>query len=188
MRRGLSVLLTILMCGCVAYIGSKTTTKETEVETKEIIETQELKALTYEDYSRLYTLKQDVRTTNESIVELSQSDAWLLMQIARSEAGTDEEAQMWVMRVILNRLADGNFGDSIYEIISATGQFEVFSNGSYKTADIEPSTHYALAQIEGGWDETQNALYFEASTNTSKSWHSQNRTLITEISGQRYYK
>ena len=42
--------------------------------------------------------------------------------------------------------------------------------------------------IEGGWNETNGALYWEANTNSSDSWHKQNLTFIKEVEGNLYYK
>ena len=144
--------------------------------------------LTDAEFSELYTLRAEEPCESERIVELSYEDALLIMQIAAAEAGDDLDGQEWTMRVILNRLEDGSFGGSIREIVSAPGQFEVYKSGRYLTTDIYTSTHLALAAIEGGWDESQGALYFEASSNSDHSWHKKNREFIAEISGQRYYK
>ena len=46
----------------------------------------------------------------------------------------------------------------------------------------------ALAMVEQGIDNSQGAIYYEASTNSSQSWHCQNREFLFEAYGQRYYK
>lgn len=185
MKRAIAMLFLLLMLLLVALSSTKKE-KEREKEPQEPIETVQI--LTDKDFEKLYSYKQDIRKHDPKIVELFQSDAWLMMQIARSEGGSTLIGQLWVMRVILNRLENGNFGDSIYEIVSADNQFEVFSNGSYKDAEINANTHLALALIEGGWDETDNALYFESTSNSDESWHKLNRTFVKEVEGNRYYK
>ena len=159
-----------------------------EVAEIEVTEEKEIVYLSADDFAELYKLRPEAREENSSIVELSYNDALLLMKVTAAEAGDDLEGEKWTMRVILNRLEDGNFGSSISEIVSAPGQFEVYSSGRYKTTDIYVSTHLALAEIEEGWDESQGALYFEASSNSDHSWHKENRIFIAEISGQRYYR
>ena len=150
---------------------------------EEVVET---KILTDDELSKLYTCQDDIG--EDRTVEFCFEDAQLLMQIARAEGGESLEGQKWVMGVILNRLNDGTFGDSIYKIVSAKGQFEVFSSGAYKKADVNTNSHLALAEIESGWNETEGALYFESSCNSSKSWHKQNRTFIREVDGNIYYR
>ena len=56
-------------------------------EQENIIDTKEVNVLTNEDYSKLYTLRNDERKSNTEIVELDQEDAWLLMQLAVHETG-----------------------------------------------------------------------------------------------------
>lgn len=157
--------------------------KEKEIE---IIETQELRTLTKEDYEKLYTLKDDVRKTDDRIVELSQSDAWLLMQVARSEGGKTLQGQLWVMRSIYNRYVQG-FG-SIWEILNADNQYAVVTSGVYKNAEINENTHLALALLESGYDPTDGAIFFESTSNSNHSWHKQNLTFVEEVEGNLFYK
>lgn len=160
--------------------------KEKEVE---VIETQELRTLTKEDYEKLYTLKDDVRKTDDRIVELSQSDAWLLMQIARSEGGKTLQGQLWVMGVLLNRINSEDFPNTLYEVVSQDNpiQFEVYKTGKYKEAELEPSSHLALAMIEKGINPTNGAIWFEATSNSDYSWHKQ-KEFVAEVEGNLYYK
>ena len=148
---------------------------------QDVIETIETEI----DYSLLYSYKEDVR--NDTCLELSVEDATLLMQIARSEGGETLEGQLWVMGVILNRLNNEQFPNTIKEIVSQTGQFEVYTSGGYLKADVNINSHLALAEIEKGNNPTQGALYFEANTNSDNSWH-KSRTFIKEVTGNRYYK
>lgn len=189
MRKAIGVILTMLMiCDLlhVAYeVRLQQSKKEEVTPKKEIVETVEY--LSEEELSKLYSYKQDIRKTDENIIELDIEDAVLLMQIARSEGGDSLEGQLWVMSVVINRLQDGDFGDSIVEIVSADRQFEVYSNRAYLTAELNANSHIALAMLEAGKRPNKEALYFEASSNTSNSWHSQNLSLIKEIEGQRYY-
>ena len=104
-----------------------------ENEEIEIIETQELRTLTKEDYEKLYSCKQDVRKTDEKIVEFSQFEAWLMMLIARSEGGKTLQGQLWVMGVLLNRINSEDFPNTLYEVVTQDNpiQFEVYKTGKY---------------------------------------------------------
>lgn len=157
------------------------TPKAIETETIPIVFTDDLLPL-------LHITTQDIRKQNPSIIEVNQVDAQLLMKIARAEGGPTLDGQLWSMRTIFNRLSNGSFGNSIWEIISGDGQFDVFINGSYINADVNANTHIALAMIEGGWDETQGALYWRAEKGSKDSWHERNLTYIATIEGNVYYK
>lgn len=186
---GTAALLSAVVLSAPKEVPEIATEVVTEVPTEiQIIETKQIDYLTDEELSLLYTCKPDIRKEDPNIVTLSQNDAWLLMQVARAEAGDDLLGELWSMRVIINRLYDERFPDSIKEIVSSTGQFEVYSTGSYKQAEINETTHYALACIEGGWNETDGAVYFESSSNGDDSWHKRNLDFVAEVNGQRYYK
>ena len=147
--------------------------------------------LTQEDLSQLYTLKTDGRLINTQIIQLTYDEAQMLMKVGRAEGGPTLEGQLWAMRTIINRLYDNRFPNNVYDIITQhddTWQFEVVKTGVYKEAELNSNSHIALAMIEGGWDKTQGALFFEASSNTENSWHAKNLTFIKEVEGQRYYK
>lgn len=133
----------------------------------------------------------DNSNMNLSIVELDFEDAQLLMKIAWSEAGNQGiEGQLVIMNVVMNRVADKNFPntvkDVIYQKLGNHYQFSVIGNGVFQNAEPTNETHLALAELESGKDISQGALYFEASE--GKSWHRKNRTFLFENYGQRFYK
>lgn len=144
--------------------------------------------LTDEQLSQLYTLKPEKRLTNTEILEFSYDDAQLLLAVGRTEGGPTLLGQLWAIRTIINRVQSDDFPNTVEEVIHQEGQFEVIDNGMWENADINSDTHIALAMIEGGWDETQGALYWEANSNTENSWHATHLEFIAEIEGNRYYK
>lgn len=181
---GLGMCL-LMLAGCVSV--SDVDEEEIEEESQEVVVTQTIEYLSDADFSQLYTCKQDIRKEDDSIVELSESDAYLLMQVARNEGGTSLQGQQWVMRTILNRL-DADWADSLWGILTMDGQFEVVTNGSYKNVDLNPESHLALASIESGWNETDGALYWESNSNSDESWHKKNLTFIKEVDGNLFYR
>lgn len=188
MKRVWAIVLTgIMTVGMIMVSLPKEEVKEVP-QSKKAIETE-----TYHtdiDYSLLYSLEEETR--KEDIVDLTQSEAQLLMKVSRAEGGESLEGQLWTMRTLLNRVEsdepDFQSVNSIGEVIFQKGQFEVVSKGLYENADVNVNTHLALALCESGWNETQGALWFEASSNTSNSWHKRNLTFIKEVDGQRYYR
>ena len=135
--------------------------------------------------------QQNSYVSEPEIVELDFDEAQLLMKLAWSEAGNQGiKGQLAVMNVVMNRVADENFPDTVEEVIyqklGKYYQFTVVGNGVFKNAEPTEETHLALAELESGEDISQGALYFEAPT--KKSWHKKNRTFLFEDYGHRFYK
>lgn len=144
--------------------------------------------LTQEELSQLYTLKFNDKYIDTQIQEFSYEDCQLLLKVGRTEGGPTLLGQLWTIRTIINRVYSPEFPDNVWDVISQDKQFKVVETGIYEDAEINSDSHMALAMIESGWDETQGALYFESSSNTSNSWHVTHKQFIKEVEGQRYYK
>lgn len=101
-------------------------------------------------------------------VEVSYEDAQCLMKIAEAEAGNQGvDGMALVMRVVLNRVEDEDFPDTVYEVISQTGQFESFVKGYYNIAEPSLECHEALAEIETGLFDDDTVIAFEITGNRS---------------------
>lgn len=158
-------------------------TSETTI--AEIVETEVKDVLTEYDYAQLYSYKEQEYT--DTCLTVTVDEAALLMKVARSEGGDTKEGQLWIMGVILNRLNDDRFPNTIEKVISQTGQFEVYRTGVYKNADVNANSHLALADLESGINPTQGAVWFESNTNSDHSWHKK-KEFIAEVEGNRFYK
>lgn len=159
---------------------------------KEVTTLSETNDIVCYDQSNLQNtyISRTIENTNE-IVELDIEDAQLLMKLAWSEAGNQGiEGQLVIMNVVMNRVADENFPntieDVIYQKLGNHYQFTVVGNGVFKNAEPTEETHLALAELESGKDISQGALFFEAST--KKSWHKNHREFLFEDYGHRFYK
>jgi len=141
--------------------------------------------LSDKDFQQLYSLKE--QPINDTCPCFTYEECQMLMKIARSEGGTDLKAQALIMRVVLNRIASDDFPNTIKGVVFEDNQFSAVSDGNYDSADVNANSHLALAEIEKGWDESDGALYFEA-TWLEDSWQSQNKEFLFEYSGTRYYK
>lgn len=155
--------------------------------------------LTSNELSTLYSYDNNwtiVSTNITDIVEIDYNEAQLFMKICRAEGGDGLLGQLWVMRVIINRVNSDVFPNTITEVITDTScgiQFETYVTGTYEDAEINANSHMALAMLESGWDETDGALYFESTSNSDNSWHAKQckkGTLqyIKEVEGNKYYK
>ena len=115
-------------------------------------------------------------------------DAYRLAKIAMAEAESeDTEGKALVMLVVLNRVWDDEFPDTIEEVIFQKGQFSPISNGRYDEVEPDEDCYRALQLIQtGGWDESHGATYFESKSDST--WHSENLTFLFKHGKHYFYK
>lgn len=115
-------------------------------------------------------------------------DSEMLMKIAMAEAeGESVEGKALVMLVVLNRVLDRQFPDTIEEVIFQKNQFTpAVPGGRYWTTTPNEDCYAALALIQSGWDESRGALFFESSG--KDGWHSQNLEFLFRYGGHKFYR
>ena len=117
------------------------------------------------------------------------SDIQLMARAINGEArGEPYEGQVAVGAVILNRVKDSRFPNSISGVIYQPGAFTAVSDGQINASLSEGSTVYKAAQdAMNGWDPTGGCVYyFNPSTATNKwIW---SRPLIKTIGKHRFCK
>ena len=117
------------------------------------------------------------------------SDIQLMARAINGEArGEPYEGQVAVGAVILNRVKDSRFPNSISGVIYQPGAFTAVSDGQINAAISEGSTVYKAAQdAMNGWDPTGGCVYyFNPSTATNKwIW---SRPLVKTIGKHRFCK
>lgn len=98
-------------------------------------------------------------------------DAYLLAKIAMAEAeNQDTEGKALVILVVLNRVWDDRFPDTIREVIYQENQFSPVSNGRFESVEPDADCWKALEMVQvEHWDESQGALYFESKSQST--WH-----------------
>src|SRR5690606_25390190 len=83
-----------------------------------------------------------------------------LAHIVSAEAKNEPyQGQVAVAAVILNRVEQHGFGDTIHEVVYAKGQFQPVRNGSIHVTPV-PSAYEAARAAFNGNDPTKGALYF----------------------------
>ena len=119
----------------------------------------------------------------------STSDIQLMARAINGEArGEPYEGQVAVGAVILNRVKDSRFPNSISGVIYQPGAFTAVSDGQINAAISEGSTVYNAAQDAiNGWDPTSGCVYyFNPNTATNKwIW---SRPLVKTIGKHRFCK
>lgn len=119
----------------------------------------------------------------------STSDVQLLARAINGEArGEPYEGQVAVGAVILNRVKDSKFPNTIAGVIYESGAFTAVADGQINVPIDESSTVVKAAQDAlNGWDPTGGAIYyFNPSTATNKwIW---SRPVIKTIGKHRFCK
>lgn len=118
----------------------------------------------------------------------TESEEYLLARIAMAEAeGEDTEGKALVMRVVLNRVSDDRFPDSIKAVIFQEGQFSPIANGRFDRVKPDRDCWDALEMVEfGRWDESQGATYFESKSEST--WHSENLEFLFQHGKHYFYR
>lgn len=119
---------------------------------------------------------------------LNEREKYLLAKIAMAEAeGEDTEGKALVMKVVLNRVSDKQFPDTIEDVIYQPRQFSPIGNGRFDKVEPNDDCYKALEMVnEGKWDESQDALYFESRSNST--WHQDNLEYLFKHGNHYFYK
>ncbi len=118
-----------------------------------------------------------------SIIDVSRDDIMLLARIIYAEArGEAFKGQVAVGSVIVNRVEDGRFPDSIRAVINEQGQFSSLLDGQ---ANLYPDQE-AIDAAKGallGYDPTYQSIFFyNPAVATNLAWLS-NRPVVRHIGG-----
>lgn len=116
-------------------------------------------------------------------------ESYLLAKIAMAEAeGESLEGKAMVIRVVLNRVNDPNFPNTIKEVIYEKGQFAPVREERWETIEPNNDCWAALELVRmAGWDESEGATYFEATWNTN-DWHKNHLEYIKTVGNQNFYR
>ncbi len=100
------------------------------------------------------------------------SDIQLMARAINGEArGEPYEGQVAVGAVILNRVKDSRFPNSISGVIYQSGAFTAVADGQINTPISEGSTVYKAAQDAlNGWDPTGGCVYYFNPDTATNSW------------------
>lgn len=120
---------------------------------------------------------------------ISYDDTQLLVRLAMSEAGNqDIQGKALVIAVVLNRVQDSQFPDTINDVIMQENQFTPVSDGTFYEVEPDDECYEALNLVMlQGWDESQGALFFEGCSNAD-NWHSRNLEYLFTHGDHRFYK
>ena len=114
-------------------------------------------------------------------------DAYLLAKIAMAEAeNQDTEGKARVILVVLNRVWDDRYPDTIREVIYQENQFSPVSNGRFDRVEPDKDCWKALEMVQvGHWDKSQGALYFESKSQST--WHEEHLKYLFKHGDHYFY-
>ena len=111
---------------------------------------------------------------------------WLSRVIYRESGNQSLEGQMAVGNVVLNRVADPAFPDTVEGVLAQKNQFSTYKSGVLRKT--EPSAKSIIAAklvLDGGVvKETRGALFFDC---TNNSWAARNKQLIATFGDHNFY-
>lgn len=120
-------------------------------------------------------------------LDWSAEDSYILTKIAMAEAeGEDTEGKALVILVVLNRVWDDSFPDTIEEVVMQENQFSPVANGRYDRVEPDSDCLDALELVMDGWDESEGALYFES--RSLSTWHQRNLKYLFKHGNHYFYK
>lgn len=133
--------------------------------------------------------------TRERRISVTQSDYEDLLRIVEAEAGgEDKTGKILVANVVLNRVEDAQFPDTVSEVIfqceNGTTQFSPVSDGRFFTVKVSEETIEAVEEALDGEDPSGGALYFVARKYVSEGkmrWFDQNLTRLFSYGGHEFF-
>ena len=128
-------------------------------------------------------------------VEITRTEYEDLLRIVEAEAGgEDKMGKMLVANVILNRVEDEQFPDTVSEVIfqseNGVTQFSPISDGRFFTVKVSKETREAVDAALRGEDNSQGALYFAARKSADKDkmrWFDKNLTRLFAYGGHEFF-
>lgn len=131
-----------------------------------------------------------------NITKLSKKDYNILTRIVEAEAtDKDKKSKILVANVILNRLKNKEFPDTVEEVVfqrvGGAVQFSPVADGRYYSVPIQESTRESVDRALAGEDYSDGALYFverSLADSDNVSWFDRSLTWLFEYQGHEFYK
>lgn len=118
-----------------------------------------------------------------------------LTRIVEAEAGgEDENGKMLVASVVLNRVADDAFPDTVQEVVfqksHGVTQFTPISDGRFYQVKVSETTKEAVHRVLSGEDISQGALYFVSRKGADPdrmAWFDKHLTFLFAYGGHEFF-
>ena len=131
----------------------------------------------------------------ERALQVTAQERYELAKLMMCEAeGESDITKALIAFVVINRVDDGQFPDSIHDVIfeerNGTHQFSPLSpDGSWSRKEPNEDCYRVVDMFIAGEiaDTSDGALYFEACSDTD-NWHSRNLEYLFDSDNTRFYK
>lgn len=190
-------IVLILAWGCVQ--GLEINRKAVEAftiagEKKEELQATDYLGVTPEKISEKRVLTANV-ITKERKVMVTQSEYDNLLRLVEAEAGGEDLiGKMLVANVVLNRVEDQHFPNSINEVIfqsnNGVTQFSPVSDGRFYSIQVSEETVEAVNRVLQGEDNSRGALYFAArqyADKKSMQWFDEKLNALFVYGGHEFF-
>ena len=124
--------------------------------------------------------------------QYTQKEIDMITAVVMQEVGyCSRDSMIAVTNVILNRVKDGRFGETIYDVLHAKNQFNSIKNYYNKQLPPTQSCKSAVIAALNGEDNSSGALYYYApkyvKSESTIRWFNSKQFLF-ELDGQNFYK
>ncbi len=134
--------------------------------------------------------------STETFSNVTSKELNMLERIVQAEAGgEDMKGKILIVNVIMNRVEDGDFPNTIKGVIFQKSdgkyQFSPVASNKYSTVHVSSDTKKAVKRALQGEDYSKGALYFVARKRTnakSIKWFDQNLDWLFVHGGHEFYK
>ena len=131
----------------------------------------------------------------EYVLDISTQDYENMLRIVEAEAGgEDRTGKILVANVIINRVNNAGFPDSVTDVIfqqeNGVCQFSPIRDGRFYTVSVSDETIEAVEAALCGEDCSRGALYFMARKAADKdraAWFDQNLTKLFTYGGHEFF-
>ena len=128
-------------------------------------------------------------------ITLSEEDYEVLLRIVEAEAGgEDTEGKMLVASVVLNRVANEKFPDTVKDVVfqreNGVAQFSPVYSGRYDRVVISEDTIEAVGRVLAGEDISEGALFFASrkyADFNKMRWFDEHLTFLFSHGGHEFF-
>ena len=131
------------------------------------------------------------------VYHLSQEEYEILLRIVEAEAGgEDEDGKLLVANVVLNRMNDEAFPDTVKGVVfqtskSGTAQFSPVKSGRFYRVKVSEETVAAVERALLGEDISMGALFFASrkyADSKKMRWFDEKLTFLFEHGGHEFFR
>ena len=154
------------------------------------IEKEELLRQQTEENKKI--LEEQEKAAARAAMGCSEEDYNTLLRIVQAEAGVcDDKGKILVANVILNRVKNPKFPNSIRGVVYQSNQFSPVSNGSINRVQVTQDTVECVDRALAGEDYSQGALFFMnrgKSRRGAAGWFDRSLTYLFSHDGHEFFR